>query len=272
MSWAKIEILVVLTLAAVSLSEAIPSGERIVGGQIAAPHSIPFQVALIVKSSESNDLLLCGGSLINENTVVTAAHCLHNKKRAVVVLGAHDLMASNETGVERQIVNTTSFRIHPNFSLAYANLDIALVLLPTPVNFSDSIQAVNLPSGYQVDELFAGDIGTVSGFGQFCDDCGSSNVLRFTQNRIMGNTECSKLFTFNAVPSSTQVCLATSESMSGNCRGDSGGPLTIIRNKEPLLVGLSSFGFRKCEDGKPTVFTRLNGELVSWINDEMEKS
>lgn len=269
MSCANIEILVVLTLTAVALSKAVPSSERIVGGEIAEPHSIPHQVALIVKSS-ANDLMLCGGSLINENTIVTAAHCLIKRKRAIVVLGAHDLTL-NETGVEKQLVNSSSFRIHPNFSLAYANLDIGLVILPSLVDFSDSIQPVKLPSGYQVEELFAGDIGTVSGFGQFCDKCGSSSELRFTENRIMGNTECSKLFKFNAIPSDTQVCLATSETMSGNCRGDSGGPLTVMRNKVPLLIGLSSFGYQKCEDGKPTVFTRLTSELINWINEEVKK-
>lgn len=48
--------------------------------------------------------------------------------------------------------------------------------------------------------------------------------------------------------------------------------MTIQRDETPLQIGLSSFGYRKCEEGQPTVFTRLTRELVEWINEEVEKN
>lgn len=242
---------------------------KIVGGEVAEPQQFPHQVALIVKPTLSHPTL-CGGSLINDRTILTAAHCLHDARETLAVIGAHDIAETSEKGVIRQLVNRTTFKVHPQFNFFQANLDIALIFLQTPVIFSHSIQPVKLPSKFLLDECFAGEIGTVSGFGQFCDSCGSSSLLRFTKNRIMSNQDCSKSFGFSNIPSDFQICTSTSEAKAGICRGDSGGPLTIKRNESVVQIGLSSFGYRKCEEGQPTVFTRLTRELVTWINEEVQ--
>lgn len=257
-----------LVVLVIALLSTVLADKKIVGGQIAEPNSIPFQVALLVRR-DNKDTTFCGGSVINKKAVLTAAHCLMYGDRALLIFGAHDVTL-NEKGTVRQLVNKTRFRIHPEFNLQLARLDIALILLDTPIDYTDNIQPVKLPSRFLFDELFSGEIGTVSGFGQYCDDCGSSHVLRFTQNRVMNNDDCSKLFNFNAIPSDTQICLTTADTKSGNCRGDSGGPLTINRNESIIQIGISSFGRRKCEQGHPTVFTRLTRELVAWINEETE--
>lgn len=140
-----------------------------------------------------------------------------------MIVGAHDLTA-NETNAIKTFVNSSSYRIYPQFNFQYANLDIAMIILPDSViKFSDAIQPVKLPSGFQLEESFSGEIGTVSGYGQYCDDCGSSQFLRFTENRVMNDDECAKFFGYGIIPSETQLCLSTVESKSSNCRGDSGG-------------------------------------------------
>lgn len=144
-------------------------------------------------------------------------------------------------------------------------------MLVTAVKYSAFIQPLKLPSGFLFEESFTGEIGTISGYGQHCDSCGTSQLLRFTKNRVMSNEECSKKFNFNAIPSDTQICLSTADSNNGNCRGDSGGPVTIQRGDTPIQIGISSFGYRKCEQGEPTVFTRLTRELVTWIKQEIQK-
>lgn len=277
------------TFLLLTFAVAFAEDERIVGGEIAEPHSIPHQVAILIQRSAKR-ATFCGGSLLNTKTILTAGHCLKSTKSALVILGAHNLTAT-ETGVERQLVNASNYRIHPHFNIAYANLDIALIFLPTPVIisgeripnsslddshvsfeiFSETIQPVNLPTGFLLDESFAGETGTISGFGQFCDACESSQVLRFTENRVLSNDDCSKSFTFSTIPSDTQICLSTAESKSGACRGDCGGPLTILRNGTAVQIGISSFGYKKCEEGKPTVFTRLTRDLIAWINEQIEK-
>ena len=131
-----------------------------------------------------------------------------------MILGNVDLYPTNGTWVH-QLVNSSYFRIHPQFNNNFAYLDIAVVLLSTPLTFSLSVQPVKLPSGFLFEESYSGEIGTVSGFGQICDNCDASQLLRFTLNRVMGNDECAKEINFNAVPSDTQICLATRETGSG---------------------------------------------------------
>ncbi|CRK89941.1 CLUMA_CG003670, isoform A [Clunio marinus] len=152
--------------------------------------------------------------------VLTAGHCLKNANGGVIIIGTNDLL-SNETDVVRHYVDSSSFKVHPQFNIHVAYLDVALIILPEPLKFSNAIQSVKLPSGYLLDESFAGEIGTVSGYGQYCDTCGSSNLLRFTQNRVMQNKECGKSFEIGLIPSENHVCLSTVETNSGNCRGDS---------------------------------------------------
>lgn len=200
--------------------EEVLKGNKIVGGQIAEQFSIPYQVAILIKKP-NEEVYLCGGSLLDKKTVLTAGHCLKNSQEALVTIGAHDLTA-NETGTVKQFVNTTSYRIHPQFNFLFAYLDIALIKI-NEVKFTPSIKPVKLPSGFQLEEAFSGEIGKVSGFGQYCDSCGSSQFLRFTENRVMNNDECAKFFGYGTIPSETQLCLSTMETKSSSCRGDSGG-------------------------------------------------
>lgn len=92
-------------------SKAYKKDERIVGGQIADPHMFPFQAVIVVKKS-AKVAILCGGSLVTDKTVLTAAHCLFGSNDALVILGGHDL-AANETETERQFVERQHFRLHP---------------------------------------------------------------------------------------------------------------------------------------------------------------
>lgn len=194
------------------------STERIVGGVLADPNAIPYQVALLPRKVKSSIPLLCGGSLVSAGAVLTAAHCLKNTEKTFVSIGAHNL-TDREKGIYTTWVNASDYRVHPHFNLEYAHNDIALVILRKIVEFSDQIKHVALPS---TDESFAGEIGTVSGFGNTCDDCGPSLILKVARNKILENEECSKLLGTIAVPSSTQICTTTAETKSGICRGDSG--------------------------------------------------
>lgn len=199
-----------------ALLTAASANEKIVNGEIAEPETFAYQVAIILKK-EGLGSLLCGGSVLTMRTILTAAHCLEGSSKGLVIMGSHEL-ESNDTGIERRLVNSSAFRIHPDFDIRRAKFDVALIQLPEPVIFTKLIAPVKLPSGYQLDEPFSGELGTVSGFGAYCDGCSSSHQLRFTKNMVMSNLECSKKFEINSIPSKTQICLSTSSSKSGTCR------------------------------------------------------
>lgn len=185
-------------------------------------------------------------------------------------MGTHDLII-NDSSVQRIFVNKTNFIVHPNFNYQSASLDIAIVYVHQSIQFNDFTQPVTLPSKFLLDEMFTGELGTITGHGKYCSyDCNSSSVLRYSKNRIMSNDDCRELSPFNTFPSETQICISTSDvGVGSSCRGDSGSALTILRHSETLLIGISSFGNKNCDEGKPSIFTRLTREIVTWIWSEL---
>lgn len=197
---------------------AYSSTQRIVGGMLAEPHSIPFQVALFPVKVVFTVPLICGGSLVSKTAVLTAAHCLKDTVRTRITIGGYNLTAE-EDGIYNTTVESKSYRIHPDFNHRYAYHDIALIILDKTVDFSHQIQKVALPT---VAESFADEIGTISGYGNTCDGCRPSLILKIAQNKILTNEACSAILGTIAIPSSTQICASTAETKSGICRGDSG--------------------------------------------------
>ena len=108
----------------------IPGGmERIVGGEEATPHSYPWMAALFV-----DDQWFCGGTLISDEWVVTAAHCAKDASEMRVMLGAHNVREASEEG--RLELVTRDFFTHEKYSQVTLHNDIALVHLPQSVNFT----------------------------------------------------------------------------------------------------------------------------------------
>uniref|UniRef100_A0A336LHA7 CSON013640 protein n=1 Tax=Culicoides sonorensis TaxID=179676 RepID=A0A336LHA7_CULSO len=111
--------------------------ERIVGGVNAKPNEFPYQISL-----QKYEQHFCGGSIISETWVVTAAHCKIDGD-IVVVAGDHDL--SKETGREQKR-NVVLFIVHEGFQGGVSQDDIALVKMHEPLNFDQYVKPINLPS------------------------------------------------------------------------------------------------------------------------------
>ena len=103
--------------------------DRIVGGTEATPHSYPWMAALFV-----DDQWFCGGSLISDEWVLTAAHCAKDASEMKVSLGAHNVREEAEEG--RIELVTRDFFTHEKYSQITLHNDLALVHLPEKVNFT----------------------------------------------------------------------------------------------------------------------------------------
>merc|ERR1712193_423167 len=119
--------------------EGPPSKDRIVGGFEAEPNQWPWQVALFVDNA-----WFCGGSLISENYVLTAAHCVDGASYYDIMAGAHNVREPSEDNR----VEITSFNgwYHPQWDPNTLSNDIALIELPSPITFNDYIKPSCLPS------------------------------------------------------------------------------------------------------------------------------
>ncbi|XP_015602537.1 brachyurin [Cephus cinctus] len=234
---------------------------RIVGGLPAEPGQFPYQIGLQLQTTAGN--YFCGGSILNEEWILTAAHCVDLPGTVVIILGAHNVSTVENT--QKRIV-AEEIIIHKNWDSSLIRNDIAVVRLSEKIEFNDRIQPVRLPKKSKVSSTFASATGTVSGWGLDSDSSNSiSPVLRWVQNNIMTNFLCNIYYI--GVVQSSNICLSGSGGRS-TCSGDSGGPLVITdTDGEVTQVGIVSFGIALgCEIGWPGVFTRVTSYL-DWIEN-----
>ncbi|XP_055378938.1 uncharacterized protein LOC129610397 [Condylostylus longicornis] len=239
--------------------------EFITGGHEAVPNSLPYQVALSLRKYNGISTL-CGGSLISNQFILTAAHCLNNTRLLYASLGAHDLRLES---LRIQIENKY-FKIHPNFDPILFKNDVALVKLPEPVDFNEKIQPIKLPQNDKENFERTGISAVASGWGKYSDDCKfTSYVLRYVELEVLNRQSCLEFYN-TTVLKAENLCTNGSNGKS-TCVGDSGGPLIAFNSKnEKIQIGISSFGSQEgCEKGFPAVFTKITSYL-NWINENIQ--
>ncbi|KAF4517249.1 hypothetical protein B566_EDAN011633 [Ephemera danica] len=231
---------------------------RIVGGQEAERHQFPYQVGIIV-----DDTYLCGGSMITNSVVLTAAHCTYKYSEFVVHLAAQNIMDEGEA--DRQIVTANHTVTHEAWNADLLHNDIALVFLPSPVS-GVGIELSRLPAFSQENFTYSGEIARVSGWGKISDEQIFPNPeLKYADVMIAANeTDCNIYGT--RFVASTMVCVDPELSTGNICNGDSGGPLVYYETDGlPTLIGVVSYGNSDgCESPKPVVFTQVSAYL-DWL-------
>jgi len=230
---------------------------RIVNGQVAPAHSIPYQVFLIVYAGRSG--WYCGGSLISPNYVLTAGHCGYEGEEAEVTLGAQDI---NRNEASQTTLTSTTIIVHRQFNMDRILYDIALIKLPSAAPIGDYVRAATLPRQADARNTYENDIGKASGWGLVSGNSNTiSDQLRFTENPIMSNRACNRIY---GIVEDYQICMSGDGGHS-TCSGDSGGPLTV----DGVLVGVVSYGIEGCEPGYPSAFTRVTS-FLDWIQSNSD--
>jgi len=221
--------------AACGIKGSLP-GARIINGSDADNCEWVWQVSLQQSGSH-----VCGGVLVSEDWVLTAAHCIMSGLK--VVLGVDNL--KNPSGRE-QVMEVAETILHPGWQKAqYGQLafDMALMRLQTSAALGGCVAAACLPAADE--EIEAGSTCWISGWGamgytEFPD------ILQELQVKIVDHDACMNEWVCKeqSIRPSTALCIRSVEGHLGSaCHGDSGGPLVCETPAGQWKVfGVTSFG------------------------------
>ncbi|KAM9651003.1 trypsin-like [Trichechus inunguis] len=218
--------------------------DKIVGGYTCAKNSIGYQVSL------NSGYHFCGGSLIRNQWVVSAAHCY--KSKIQVRLGEHNI---NVLEGSEQFVNSAKVIRHPSYNSQTLNNDIMLIKLSSAATINSQVSTVSLPSSC----ASAGTQCLISGWGNTLSS-GSNypDLLQCLKAPILSSSVCSSAYPGQIT--SNMFCAGYVEGGKDSCQGDSGGPVVC----NGALQGIVSWGYGCAQKDKPGVYTKVCN-YVSWI-------
>lgn len=217
---------------------------RIVGGKDAANSSAPFFAILLFWNFDTAewDYLGCGGSLISKNHVLTAAHCVFNRKRSIdaVYVDAYQPFEGN-TDMPFHFSRVRKYTIHPSFRDGPNDSDVAIVTLTRPVKNITNFPPIRLarPSNTIQD----GDLVNIYGFGRTAQTSDEEvDTLQVGTLPFISNLACKRYYPPTKIlPDMICGGYPTSGGVDA-CQGDSGGPMTYTRNNKIYQVGSISWG------------------------------
>lgn len=229
---------------------------RIVGGRAAAPGDWPWMTVLVYAGvTPYTRAHFCGGGLIHERMVVTAAHCVSQKSPDAIlaVVGITDL-----TGDGGESLRVERITVHPDYDRYTFESDIALLTL------ADKATATPL-SPFEGADTLESATAVVMGWGRTDPALYAySDILLQASLPVIGNATCN--IAFNAFNSSyyhdpisaNMLCAGPAEGGVDACTGDSGGPLVVYRDDAWRLAGIVSWGEGCAEPGLYGVYTRVS--------------
>ncbi|XP_052888786.1 CLIP domain-containing serine protease B4-like [Anopheles moucheti] len=254
--------------------------DRVIGGQATKINEFPWTALIQYRKQDGSFGFGCGGSLINERYVVTAAHCVKRipagGKMHRIRLGEWDLSTANDCqndfcsnapidlDIEKIVVH---WNYDPN-DRSFKN-DIALIRFTRSIKYSETVRPICLPLSESLRNLnHVGQPSYAVGWGDTEVAIASQMKLKVELN-ITSFQECAAVYEENRILLDRKHICAGGEEGKDTCSGDSGGPLMRQIAGAWYLIGVVSFGLAWCGvPDVPSVYTNV-AEYVDWIRDNV---
>ncbi|XP_021059418.1 granzyme E-like isoform X1 [Mus pahari] len=247
-----------MLLVLILLTLLLPIGagaEEIIGGHEVKPHSHPY-MAFVKSVDIEGNRRYCGGFLVQDDFVLTAAHC--RNRSMTVTLGAHNIKAKEET---QQIIPVAKAIPHPDYNDTDLSNDIMLLKLESKAKRTKAVRPLKLPRPNA--QVRPGDVCRVAGWGiRSFDDTKGSARLQEAELIIQKDEECKKYF--HIYFKKMEICAGDPKKIQATSKGDSGGPL-VCKNK---AYGVVSSGSNKTISSG--VFIKVV-YFLPWIRRNMKR-
>ncbi|KAJ1116755.1 hypothetical protein NDU88_004961 [Pleurodeles waltl] len=242
-------------------SDATDVDTRIVGGRACSPGECPWQALLVNENQEG----FCGGTILNEYFILTAAHCMNQSKYFEVVVGEVDTKKKEGTESVHKVGRIIT---HQKFVLQTYDYDIALLRLKEPINFTKYVIPVCIPEvDFADDVLMAQETATVSGFGVLHQRGQQATKLQVLQVPYIDRQQCIESSTFAITKN--MFCAGYDTEVKDACQGDSGGPHVTPYRDTFFVTGIVSWGEGCAQKGKYGVYTKVS-KFYKWIRAAMK--
>ncbi|XP_039600572.1 coagulation factor X [Polypterus senegalus] len=236
-------------------------GNRIVGGTDCKPGQCPWQALLV---NEEN-LGFCGGTILSETIVLTAAHCMNQSRSFIVVVGEHD--TSKDEGRESKHRVERVIAHNKYVPQTYDN-DIALLKLKDKITFNKYVIPACLPDKeFSEKVLMKEGYGQISGFGRIHERGRQSTVLQQLSVPYVDRQVCMESSQFKITVN--MFCSGYEEEGKDACQGDSGGPHVTRYKNTWFVTGVISWGEGCARQGKYGVYTQIS-RYIGWIKKAMK--
>ncbi|XP_054166444.1 plasma kallikrein-like [Oppia nitens] len=242
---------------------------RVIGGENSSENAWPWMAQIKMNKKKHP---ICGGSLISDRWVLTAAHCFDDyfknidkaTKITSIVLGQTNLKKESRIMVTKKVKNII---LHDYYDVKKVINDIALIELDgTPLDLDVSnkdLEPICLP--YNNYKLKSNDC-MVTGWGDVDDKGTDATILQQLKMPIIGDSSCKTMSkNFN---NSIQLCAGHLIGLKDTCHGDSGGPLNCQLNSDVYVIeGITSYGKGCNGKDSPGVYTRVSN-FKEWIKEK----
>merc|ERR1711942_71937 len=223
--------------------------KQIVSGYEAGICEFPHMAYLLMKKKDGT-YISCGGSLINANHILTAAHCI------VEAVGVTAYLGHANKNKSPQRIKASKWVYRPGYKHGHGNIlnDVAMVRLSKPAKLGSCVKTISLPAK---DQMFRGTC-IAAGWGRLSNSQQGPIHMRKTEIKVVPYNNC-QWYGYN-VQRDQHICVGDRTNMGKNiCQGDSGGPLMCKAGNRMVVAGVASYIFN-CEKGFG-VYANVAGQM-----------